>query len=303
MSEGNGKGARHTVGEPSVPSPGGVLHRLYRNYHSFSPLHLDPIECVRDLADNRSREVAAWFVSQMAYGSARQIYKVAHELLSARGRHSFYDFILSGAFEGKWSSIAYRFHLGCDFEVMGFWVKSILETSGSLENFFLRFQTPQALTAENKTPHALNLQRGLSHMIQSLMQIPLPPSHAAWFYRREKAIRYLLPDPNRGSACKRLLLFLRWVTRTNDGIDLGLWKAIHPRHLLVPVDTHILRAAQRLSFTQKKTATWETACEITEALAKVDPEDPVRFDFALCHWGMEQHLIGKKQTRSPYEQA
>ena len=96
----------------------------------------------------------------------------------------------------------------------------------------------------------------------------------------------LLANPRTGSPCKRLNLFLRWMIRPDDGIDLGIWEAVTPADLVIPLDTHIHRIARYVGFTTLKTPRWETAAEITRALARLDPADPLKYDFALCHLGI-----------------
>jgi uncharacterized protein (TIGR02757 family) len=101
---------------------------------------------------------------------------------------------------------------------------------------------------------------------------------------REKA--FLYPDPIRGSACKRHNLFLRWMVRTGDGVDLGVWKALRPRDLVVPLDTHMTRLCRWMGLTERLRADWRTAEEITAAFRKVCPDDPVKYDFALTRIGI-----------------
>ena len=97
----------------------------------------------------------------------------------------------------------------------------------------------------------------------------------------------MLPDSRGASGSKRLLLYLRWMIRPADGVDLGLWTSVvDPRLLLCPVDTHIYKLGRNLGFTSRKDLSWTTAEEITRALARFDPSDPVKYDFALCHFGM-----------------
>ena len=99
-------------------------------------------------------------------------------------------------------------------------------------------------------------------------------------------MKYLLPSPGEGSACKRLNMFLRWVVRPDDGIDLGLWRCVDPATLFLPVDTHILQVLRRLRWTQSKTANWRLCLAATDRLRRIDPKDPIRFDFSLCHLSM-----------------
>jgi uncharacterized protein (TIGR02757 family) len=109
---------------------------------------------------------------------------------------------------------------------------------------------------------------------------------------------HLLPDPRGASGSKRLLLFLRWMVRPKDGVDLGLWSALVPaRVLLCPVDTHIHKLSRNLGLTRRADLSWKTTVEITGALAAFDPEDPVKYDFALCHMGMLQRCPSRRDAR------
>lgn len=110
----------------------------------------------------------------------------------------------------------------------------------------------------------------------------------------ERALKHLVPDPRMGSACKRLLLYLRWMVRKADGVDVGLWAEVDPSQLVIPVDTHIHRIGTNLGLTQRKTASWKTAEEITTALRRLDPEDPVKYDFALCHFGVSRQCPSRR---------
>jgi uncharacterized protein (TIGR02757 family) len=104
---------------------------------------------------------------------------------------------------------------------------------------------------------------------------------------------HILADPSGSSGCKRLLLYLRWMIRPADGVDLGVWK-LPTRLLLLPVDTHIHKLGLNLGFTKRKTLSWKTTEEITEALRTFDREDPAKFDFALCHMGMLQRCPSRR---------
>ncbi|HEX3343532.1 MAG TPA: TIGR02757 family protein [Polyangiaceae bacterium] len=107
---------------------------------------------------------------------------------------------------------------------------------------------------------------------------------------------HLLPDPRGPSGSKRLLLFLRWMVRPADGVDLGLWD-VDPALLLVPVDVHIHRLARNLGFTRRRDLSWRTTEEITAALARFDARDPVSYDFSLCHMGMLQRCPSRRDER------
>jgi uncharacterized protein (TIGR02757 family) len=112
--------------------------------------------------------------------------------------------------------------------------------------------------------------------------------------RTRRGAQHILPDPEKTSGCKRLLLYLRWMVRRDDGVDLGVWRRVSPSVLLVPVDTHLFKLSQNLAFTDRRAPSWETTEEITAALREFDPDDPVRFDFPLCHLGMLQRCPSRK---------
>ncbi len=104
---------------------------------------------------------------------------------------------------------------------------------------------------------------------------------------------HLVPDPRAGSGTKRLHLYLRWMIRPADGIDLGLWP-LDPSILVCPVDTHIHKLSRNLGFTRRADVSFRTAQEITAALARFDPADPVKYDFSLCHLGMLQRCPSRR---------
>jgi uncharacterized protein (TIGR02757 family) len=112
---------------------------------------------------------------------------------------------------------------------------------------------------------------------------------------------HLLPDPRGPSGSKRLLLFLRWMVRGPDGVDLGLWRGyegVDPARLLVPVDVHIHRLSRNVGLTRRADLSWKTTVEITAALARLDPSDPVGYDFSLCHMGMLQGCPSRRDVEA-----
>jgi uncharacterized protein (TIGR02757 family) len=103
------------------------------------------------------------------------------------------------------------------------------------------------------------------------------------FARRGAAA--FLPAPADGSACKRPLLFLRWMVR-RDAVDPGPWRSVDPARLVVPLDVHVARAARRLGLLRRRATDWRAALETTRALRRIDPADPVRFDYPICRAGI-----------------
>jgi uncharacterized protein (TIGR02757 family) len=99
-------------------------------------------------------------------------------------------------------------------------------------------------------------------------------------------VRAFLADPARGAACKRLNLFARWMVRPDDGVDLGLFAPARPDQLVIPLDTHVARISRYLGLTTRGTVDWRMAAEVTAALRRFCPRDPVRYDFALSRLGI-----------------
>ena len=109
--------------------------------------------------------------------------------------------------------------------------------------------------------------------------------------------QHVMSDPLGASGCKRLMLYLRWMVRPDDGVDMGLWGGVSTSMLLMPVDTHVHRIAKNLGLTKRGGASWLASEDITSVLRRIDPVDPVRFDFALCHFGMSGGCPAKPDAR------
>ena len=96
-----------------------------------------------------------------------------------------------------------------------------------------------------------------------------------------------IATPTRGASCKRLNMLLRWMVRRDDsGVDLGLWKDISPSQLMIPLDVHVLRVAHRLGLLKRDKSDWRAVEELTSQLRLMDPQDPVKYDYALFGMGV-----------------
>ena len=132
------------------------------------------------------------------------------------------------------------------------------------------------------------LGEGLANVRETLLQ------HARREGTPTRGLLHLLPDPASGGCAKRWNMFLRWLVRPNDGVDLGLWTRVSPSTLVIPLDRHISRIARHLGFTRRRTDDWTTAGEISAALRRLCPEDPMKYDFALCHLGISRQCTHGK---------
>jgi uncharacterized protein (TIGR02757 family) len=150
----------------------------------------------------------------------------------------------------------------------------LLYTHGSLEAALASGLDPATPTVGAALERFASLARACD--VRPAYGREVPPRAGVW---------YFFARPSTGSACKRLNLFLRWMVR-RDRVDPGGWTRIRPAELIVPLDTHTIRAGRCLRLTRRATPGWAMACEITDALRRCDPDDPVRYDFALCHLSM-----------------
>lgn len=193
-----------------------------------------------------------------------------------------YQTILNEQFLDQFVSFRHRFTAGEDLVIVCCWLSQALQQAGSLESFFL---------PSSKLSQKMEMKDLLSDFVQRFTNQKLPPKIAKAAKVRAQSLKYLLSDPLRGSACKRLNMFLRWMVRPSDGIDLGLWKRLNPHQLMLPVDTHVLKTLHLLDWTTSKTATWKVSEQATQHLRLYEADDPVRYDFALCHLSMNGNSI------------
>jgi uncharacterized protein (TIGR02757 family) len=137
-----------------------------------------------------------------------------------------------------------------------------------------------------------NIGPGLTGLMAELLSVDTSPVYGEDI--KPAGLRQFFPSPASGSACKRANLFLRWMVRDRD-IDFGIWQGIPKNKLVIPLDTHIARISRCLGFTERKSQDWKAAVEITESLKKFDPEDPLKYDFALCHHGISGMCGGERR--------
>ena len=166
----------------------------------------------------------------------------------------------------------HRWIRGADVIALLWVLKRMLAVSGSIERFFL----------EGDDPSAPDVGPGLDRFAARALAFDLAPVYGDDARRR---VAWFFPRPAGGSACKRLNLFLRWMVR-RDAVDLGTWSGLPASRLIVPLDTHVIRVGRCLRLTRYRSPGWAMAREITDSLRRLDPRDPVRYDFALCHLGM-----------------
>ncbi|HYQ48198.1 MAG TPA: TIGR02757 family protein [Thermodesulfovibrionales bacterium] len=252
-----------------------TLNGFYRSYDFRERLLHDPIELPHRYGEPRDIEIAGFLASCFAYGKVELFKPVAEKLLSAMGE-SPSDFLHQfslGRHARLFRGIQYRFNRNEDILCLLFLLHTVLRKEGSLEASFMK--------------HCRDEDRDVGSALSGMISDFLSINTATVYGRniRPAGLMQFFPSPERGSACKRQNLFLRWMVRDRD-IDFGIWKHVPKNKLVIPLDTHIMRISLCLGFTRRRSADWKTAVEITEALRQLDPEDPLKYDFALCHHGI-----------------
>jgi uncharacterized protein (TIGR02757 family) len=251
-----------------------ILESIYTRYHKPQYLGLDPVQYVREFSRPLDIEIAGLLASSLAYGRVETIRENIRKVIALTGR-DLIDFVMSASFARKRKILhgfKHRFNDGFDIALLFECARRAFQSFGSMQALFLH-----GLKSDSG-----NIKGPLDEFAMSMRSWAMKIAGTS-----RKSFEYFFPLPQEGSACKRLNMFLRWMVRDNDGIDLGIWGAVGPSLLVMPVDTHVACLAGRLKLTSRRTADWRMAEEITEQLKKNDPSDPVKYDFSLCRAGME----------------
>jgi len=265
--------ARHPVLDRSaLQAP---LDRLYAAF-DFPESALDPIQIVRRHATLEDREIVAFVAAALAFGRVASVMASVEAICRVLGPapagfvRNFEPSRDGAPLEG----IVHRWTRGRDFVALVWILKELLREHGSLEGAFAPGIAADGTDVGAAIERFTSLARGVDLRPAYGPRVPKTPG--VW---------YFFTRPSTGSACKRMNLFLRWMVR-QDGVDPGGWTRVPRRQLVVPLDTHTIRAGRCLRLTRRQTPGWKMAVEITEALRAIDPDDPVRYDFSLCHLSM-----------------
>ncbi len=253
------------------------LDMLYRTYEKGF-LESDPLSFVHRYTSDEDREIVGLIASSLAYGRVAGIKKSVERVLSVMGGEPA-RFI--GGFrprvEGRlFKDFRHRFNVGNDISCLLYFARQMIETGGSIGGFFMR-----GYSSSDK-----NIKEALTRFSSSVLSLDTAGIYGSGGLPASAGVRFFFPSPAGGSPCKRLNLYLRWMVRRGDGLDFGIWRGISPSKLVIPLDTHIARIASYLGLTTRKSRDWKMAEEITASLARLDPRDPVKYDFALCRLGI-----------------
>ena len=264
------------VGRAGRVGQDALKKRLDELYTSFNCIDsaTDPIQLVRRLESPADREVAGFCAAALAFGRVASVLQSIERLFSVMGRSpSAYVRTFDPRLQARdLKPIVHRWTKGEDLAALVIILQRMLR-KGSIEAFFL----------EGYDPRAPDLSEALESFSTRALQTDLRPAYGNRTPRPGAA--YFFSRPSCGGACKRLNLFLRWMVRS-DAVDFGIWKKVPPAKLVVPLDTHVIRVGRCLRLTRYMSPGWKMAADITASLRELDADDPVKYDFSLCHLGM-----------------
>jgi uncharacterized protein (TIGR02757 family) len=274
-------GRRGAVVKPQLATSLDALYQDYNRVDSAS----DPIQKVRPFGDPADREIAGFCAGALAFGRVASVLNSIDTLFAVMGPRpaAFVRRFEPEAAPAALRAMVHRWIRGDDVVALLWILRQMLEQSGSIEGFLLEGYRDEhedigpALDSFSTRALAFDIRRAYA-------RVPARPG-----------VCYFFPRPSAGSACKRLNLFLRWMARA-DEVDLGVWTRVPAAKLIVPLDTHVIRLGHCLRLTRYRSPGWKMAADITASLRTLNPQDPVRFDFSLCHVGMMNACgYGRKQ--------
>lgn len=250
------------------------------------PALVDPIQIVHRFDDPADCEVVGFCAAGLAFGRVASVMQSVERVVSEMGpRPAAFVRRFDPSRDGPaFASLVHRWTRGPDLVALLWVLRQMMDRAGSIESFFL----------DGYDPAASDIRGALDSFSSRAMRLDLAAAYGRVPDR--PGVGYFFPRPSCGSACKRLNLFLRWMVR-RDGIDFGAWTRVAPSKLIVPLDVHVIRLGQCLGLTGYTSPGWKMAEEITASLRQLDPEDPTRYDFALCHVGMRDECGFRRPIR------
>ncbi len=245
-----------------------LLESLVEKYNQPVFIESDPISVPHRFSKKQDIEISGFWTAMFAWGQRKTIINKANELFELMD-DAPYDFIVNHEERDRERFLNFKHRTFQPLDTLYFleFLQWFYQNHDSLEEAFLKNWQPE----HPDTGEAL---RGFNELFFSLPDAP-------------RRTRKHVATPATKSSCKRLNMFLRWMVRQDErGVDFGIWKKISPNQLLIPLDVHVDRIARRFGLLQRKQTDWLAVLELTERLRKFDPDDPVKYDFALFGVGV-----------------
>lgn len=235
-------------------------------YENIDFIANDPIKIPHQYHRKEDIEIAAFFTATIAWGNRQSIIKSGQKMTSIWGE-SPYEFILDYQSKTKIKFV----HRTFNSEDFDFFCRALqnIYNNGGLEKSF-----------EIKKGENVNIYNRIVNFREQMLNSP-----------HQKRSEKHISNPERNSACKRIVMFLRWMVRNaENGVDFGIWKNISPKELYVPLDVHTGNIARKLNLITRKQNDWKTNEELISKLRKFDVNDPAKYDFALFGIGVNKEI-------------
>ncbi len=241
------------------------IDKLVQTYETKEFFYDDPVGIPNRFSDKKDKEIAGFIASLVAYGR-REVFLKKLAILFEIAQNEPLNFILN--FEPKiLGDFNYRFGKPDDFAQIFNILRDLYEKEGGLEELF---------------------KYGYENQINENMFIPVTD----YFYSKARdnsaqGFRFMLPDARKGSAMKRMCMYLRWMVRKGP-VDFGLWNFMPASDLYIPLDTHVARISREMGLLTRNANDFKSVVELTENLKKFDANDPAKYDFALFGYGVNE---------------
>lgn len=239
------------------------LNEKAEYYETLDFIESDPIQIPHLFTKKEDIEIAGFLAATIAWGQRPTIIRNA-QFLMANMDMAPYDFIRNFTVDdlAPFSEFKHRTFNFDDLTHFFFSLKNLYANHGGLEGAF--------------STHPTEMNKNISEFKKLFFSI----NHQQ---RSQKHVS----DPLKGSAAKRLNMYLRWMTRSGvKGVDFGIWNKLQPKHLYLPLDIHTGNVSKKLGILTRKQSDWKALEEIMTTLKKLDPNDPVKYDFALFGLGV-----------------
>ena len=251
------------------------IDSLAAEYETYDFIKDDPVQFCNNYKDKNDIETAGFIASLFAYGNRKVFIRKLYELFDIMQNKPF-DFIKNGDFK-LLKNFNYRFIKDNDITEILLIMRTLYEKDGSLEELF-----------------KYGYKQGVEKIFKTVVD---------YFYSRVKnpvgqGFYHAIPNPENGGAMKRMCMYLRWMVRKGP-VDLDLWHFMKPCELLIPLDVHVARISREMGLMTSKVNNFKAVLELTENLKKFDAHDPIKYDFAMFGYGVNQNRIKiKSDTQS-----
>jgi uncharacterized protein (TIGR02757 family) len=240
----------------------------------------DPVEFVHRYRKLHDRELVALLASSFAFGNVTALRAKIEDALGRIGPDVARACDDPAALKRAFATFRHRVYQGEEVAALLAGARALQRRDGSLG----------ASLAGRYRAEGGDLRKALAPWVADLRSL----GGLDRLGNERRGPGHLLADPAGASATKRIMLMMRWMVRPADGVDLGLWREIPPSALTMPLDVHIHKLSRNLGLTARATASHLAAVDITRQLARLDAEDPVKYDFSLCHMGMVQSCPSRR---------